>query len=399
MRSIRTAILFPAIAVVIAIAVTRSGRHVIAQQTPGVSSQVLGQISALSADKASFTPVQRKISSRLLYAARIARGEAIAQGVPILQINLPDVNNLGAVIDVRAQVSQPLLDELVRLGAELLDVSARYENIRLRVPLGQIEAIAALPQVVFVQPKQEAITSRMNGSLRSAHATAAADFIRTLRERKQSDRAALIASVQRALSQDGPIANIGSRNSEGDAKHRADAARATFGTSGSGVKIGLLSDGVDGLTASQASGDLGPVTVLPGQAGSGAEGTAMLEIIHDIAPNAQLFFATAFGNMASFAQNIRDLRTAGCNIIVDDVGYFAETPFQDGQLGTSLTNGGIVIQAVKDVAAAGTLYFSAAGNEGNKNSEAGCHYIATTINASDVFVSDFIQSFPSERRA
>jgi subtilase family protein/VCBS repeat protein len=367
MRSMRTPILFPAIAVVIAIAVTRSGRHVIAQQTPGVSSQVLGQISALSADKASRTPVQRKISSRLLYAARIARGEAIAQGVPILQINLPDVNNLGTVIDVRAQVSEPLLDELVRLGAELLDVSARYENIRLRVPLAQIEAIASLPQVVFMQPKQEAKTSRISSPLRSAGTAAAGDSIRTLRERKRSERAALIASVKSAFNQNGAITNVGSQNSEGDAKHRADAARAMFGTSGSGVKIGLLSDGVNGLIASQASGDLGPVTVLPGQAGSGAEGTAMLEIIHDIAPNAQLFFATAFGSMASFAQNIRDLRTAGCNIIVDDVGYFAETPFQDGQLGTSLTNGGIVIQAVKDVAAAGTLYFSAAGNEGNKN--------------------------------
>ena len=33
----------------------------------------------------------------------------------------------------------------------------------------------------------------------------------------------------------------------------------------------------------------------------------------------------------SFAQNIRDLRAAGCDIIVDDVGYFVETPFQDGQ--------------------------------------------------------------------
>ena len=32
-----------------------------------------------------------------------------------------------------------------------------------------------------------------------------------------------------------------------------------------------------------------------------------------------------------FAQNIRDLRTAGCDIIVDDVFYYAESPFQDGQ--------------------------------------------------------------------
>ncbi|MEP6919071.1 MAG: proprotein convertase P-domain-containing protein, partial [Acidobacteriota bacterium] len=69
------------------------------------------------------------------------------------------------------------------------------------------------------------------------------------------------------------------------------------------------------------------------------------------------------------AQNIRDLRTAGCDIIVDDVGYYVETPFQDGQ-GPSVvspTNAGVVAQAVKDVAAAGALYFSSAGNSGNLN--------------------------------
>jgi hypothetical protein len=137
--------------------------------------------------------------------------------------------------------------------------------------------------------------------------------------------------------------------------------------SGTGVKVGVLSDGVTNLAASQGTGDLGTVTVLPGQTGTGDEGTAMLEIIHDLAPDAQLYFATAFTSSASFAQNIRDLRTAGCDIIVDDVGYFAETPFQDGQTVASTTNGGFVIQAVKDVAAAGALYFSSAANSGNKN--------------------------------
>jgi hypothetical protein len=91
----------------------------------------------------------------------------------------------------------------------------------------------------------------------------------------------------------------------------------------------------------------------------------MLEIIHDLAPGAQLYFATAFISPAQFAQNIRDLRTAGCDIIVDDVFYFNETPFQDGQLAASFTNGGVIAQAVKDVTAAGALYFSSAGNQGN----------------------------------
>ena len=135
--------------------------------------------------------------------------------------------------------------------------------------------------------------------------------------------------------------------------------RDSFNIDGTGIKIGVLSDGVTNLAASQASGDLGPVTVLPGQAGSGDEGTAMLEIIQDIAPGAQLFFATAFGGIASFAQNIRALRAAGCDIIVDDVFYFVETPFQDGQATgvASNTNGGVVIQAVNDVTASGALFF------------------------------------------
>jgi hypothetical protein len=101
---------------------------------------------------------------------------------------------------------------------------------------------------------------------------------------------------------------------------------------GTGLKIGVLSNGVGGLAEAQARGELGAVTVLPGQFGTTAgEGTAMLEIIHDIAPGEQLYFATAFTGPAQFAQNIRDLRAAGCDIIVDDVFYFLETPFQDGQ--------------------------------------------------------------------
>ncbi len=130
----------------------------------------------------------------------------------------------------------------------------------------------------------------------------------------------------------------GSVGTEGDLTHRALDARGTFGVNGAPLKIGVLSDGVTSLALSQATGDLPPtcgtppcITVLPGQTGDGDEGTAILEIIHDMAPGASLFFATANNSITSFAQNIRDLRTAGCDIIVDDVFYFVETPFQDGQ--------------------------------------------------------------------
>src|SRR5262249_62127136 len=57
-------------------------------------------------------------------------------------------------------------------------------------------------------------------------------------------------------------------DSEGDVAHQADLARTTYGINGSGVKIGVMSDGVDSLAALQGAGDLPSVTVLSGQAGA-----------------------------------------------------------------------------------------------------------------------------------
>src|SRR4051812_20793359 len=342
------------------------GTPLSAQRSDGLSPQAVAQVNALMTEKASRTPAQLKMDSQLVYAAKMARGEPIASNVATLRVTFSDVNDQGVVLDVRADVSDTLLDQMRQLGAAVLDASPIYRNIRIRVGVGQIEAIAGLPDVTYVQPKQEAITYRMERpDTRTMRALPGR--IRDVRTVKQIERAAVIASVQQAVDDGHFVTSVGSRNSEGDATHRAAFARATYGVSGAGVKIGVISDGVTNLATSQASGDLGAVTVLAGQTGSGDEGTAMLEIIHDLAPSADLYFATALASSAAFAQNIRNLQAAGCTIIVDDIGYTAESPFQDGQVGTSQTNGGIIAQAVKDVAAAGVLYFSAAANSGNKN--------------------------------
>ena len=139
--------------------------------------------------------------------------------------------------------------------------------------------------------------------------------------------------------------------------HAAPPLRAATGLDGSGTRVCALSDGVDQLAGVQASGDLPAVDILPGQAGAfGSEGTALLEIVHDLAPGAALGFATATGGRAAFAQNILDLRfNLGCDIIVDDVEYLAESPFQDG----------LIAQAAASVVEDGALYFASAGNSGN----------------------------------
>lgn len=55
------------------------------------------------------------------------------------------------------------------------------------------------------------------------------------------------------------------------------------------------------------------------------------------------------------AKNIRGLAELGCRVIIDDVSYFNESPFQDGT----------IAKAINDVSAAGVLYFSSAANSGN----------------------------------
>jgi hypothetical protein len=155
--------------------------------------------------------------------------------------------------------------------------------------------------------------------------------------------------------------NVGSLTTQGYIAHRANLA-VTTGQTGAGIKIGVLSDSasLSRVAALVASGDLGAgTTVLTGQEGpvdGTDEGAAMMEIVQDLAPGSQLFFATAYNGESSFAANILALGAAGCRVIVDDVSYDDEFPFQDS----------IIARAVNAFVASGGIYFSSAGNSNSK---------------------------------
>ena len=294
---------------ILALAVVQPSKAQPIAPRPRIGAEVQQQIESLRADKLARSPAQRKVSSRLLYASKMRRGRAIAPGIPQLRSDVEVEADGTILVDIRADVSPELLDRIRALGGSADSHFAEFRAIRASLPLEEVEALAGMPEVDFIRPADRPITRAIDVS-------------------------------------------------EGDVAHRADAARAVFGVDGAGVAVGVLSDGVDSLTALQASGDLPPtVTVLPGKAGSGSEGTAMLEIVHDLAPGADLLFATAFQSQASFASNILALRSAGADVIVDDVGYFAEAVFQDDD----------VADSVDSVVADGALYFSSAGNSGNLN--------------------------------
>ncbi|HWQ65485.1 MAG TPA: S8 family serine peptidase [Methanospirillum sp.] len=124
--------------------------------------------------------------------------------------------------------------------------------------------------------------------------------------------------------------NEGDTTSQGDILVRSNGIREIFGVTGKGIKIGVIGNGVESLNVSQKAGQLNDVKVL--SVGFGDEGTAMLEIIHDVAPDAELTFC-AYGNSSeTFKQAVTDLARSGCTIICDDLYFFRQPFLQDGDV-------------------------------------------------------------------
>ena len=168
------------------------------------------------------------------------------------------------------------------------------------------------------------------------------------------------------------ISNIGVTTTNGDVAIHSDFVRNGYNVSGEGVKVGVISDSYNTIPGGPAATDVSNGD-LPGTANPNNnttpvqllkeypfgrrsdEGRAMLQLVHDIAPKAQLGFRTGFISSGDFAQGIREFKQNNYNVIVDDVTYITEPFLQDG----------VVAQAVDEVTAQGVSYFAAAGNYAN----------------------------------
>jgi hypothetical protein len=202
----------------------------------------------------------------------------------------------------------------------------------------------------------------------------------------------------------------GNVTTEGDTILFADAVRNQFALDGTGVRVGVISDGLKGVFATGctaqcpgalggpvASGDLplaagvrnasgvltsssggivgrsfqansdleglppaSPACAFPG---AGGEGTALLEIVHDLAPGARLSFAN-FDTDLAFNQAVNFL-AASNDIVLDDIGFFGEpydgTSAVSSNTAAALNNPDFPIRA----------YFTSVGNDADE------HYIGT----------------------
>ena len=297
--------------------------HAYAGHLPPLSDQARQnareQIKVLAGLKAALSTTEQKLDSQFIFALRADSNGVVHPSVPKLRHGLKFEQDGRLKVEIVGTVTPELLKAVQTAGGTVLSAWPETRSLFALMPLAAIKTVAARPEVTFIRPP--------------------------------------------------PRESHHSLDSQGDTTHQAIPTRANYAVTGSGIKVGVLSDSIDNgsnaLSAAIASGNIDPANtfVIPGQAGTGeGEGLAMCEIVHDLAPGAQIYFATGSAGQPQMAANILALAQAGCKIICDDEAYNNESPFQDQA----------IAQAVVQAANLGVLYFSCARNSGNADSLNSC---------------------------
>lgn len=143
----------------------------------------------------------------------------------------------------------------------------------------------------------------------------------------------------------------------------------TLEARGAGIKVGVIDLGFTSLASSQSSGELPMDLSIVDYTGNGTggtnHGTQVAEIVHDMAPQAQLFLARV-GTDAQLQQAVNDMAAAGVQVINHSVGWYGAA-FYDGT--------GTICDAVDTAAANGVQWVNSAGNDRLR------HYLGTFADA------------------
>lgn len=251
-------------------------------------------------------------------------------GNPLVRFD--EQGRIGLIADVRGATSD--LETFIRsIGGRISVVIPRANVLSFYLPIDRVEALAARKEVRILRPMT------------------------------------------------GAVAGAGSQTSEGDSIHHARTVRTDLNVRGDSIDVGVISDGCVNWAASKALGDLpagftaANFTFLNGnKSGTGDEGTAMMEIVHDMAPASTLHFYGALGvggGSPAMVDAIWRLKNEkGAEIIVDDLTYFDQPMFEDSSANTGWT----IAAAARSVTDSGVVYVSSAGNWAQGGATDRAHY-------------------------
>ncbi|MEV4320098.1 S8 family serine peptidase [Actinocrispum sp. NPDC049592] len=245
-----------------------------------------------------------------------ARAESLAADV----LSIDPAGGIGVQVYGLDQVGQTEENQLRALGAKVGTSSSGFAAVpdtdmpvaglvSAVVPYDKLDAVAALPWVATLRP-----------SLR-------------------------------------PAVDVGPNAAEGLTLHKAAEAQQR-GLTGKGQKVGAISGDVDHLAESIARGELpADVQVLRTADYDDDEGTAMMEIVHDLAPGAKLAYASTRDTTADYVDAFHILANAGVTMITEDIALDDEPAFQQG-IGAS---------TAEALARKGIWVSSSAGNLGGRH--------------------------------
>jgi hypothetical protein len=324
-------------------------------------STVLAELAASAAARALPAPLAPGQPRPLAFDTLPA---SVQDAVRARHLRLDESGGVQVTV-LMTEVTDDSLHQLAAAGAVVEIPDTVNRRVQARVSAARLSSLAALPFVTFVRTPSYAVRA------------------------------------------------IGSVTTEGDGIISADIARQQFALDGTGVSVGVLSDGLKGLFATGcttcggvlngpiARGDLPDSTgtrattgVLNSSAGgiagqsfqanrdlegrpppsppcgfpgAGAEGTALLEIVHDLAPGARLAFANADTDLA-FNQAVNALAAAN-DVVVDDLGFFGFA--YDGTSPVSANTA----SALNNPANRIRTYITSVGNAANG------HYLGSYVNS------------------
>lgn len=215
----------------------------------------------------------------------------------------------------------PDQSSLTAIGAQDVVVSHELGVVQAWVPAGELYRAASLPAVTRVTVPHYAVTKRTPGP----------DFV---------TRTGLVDTV-------------------GDDLLGAQNFRDATGYSGQHISVGVISDGDTNASNDFTSGDL-PSTVWndPNNAStfhsSGDEGTAMMEIVYDLAPGVSRLGFCGPQTTVDFVTCLNDFaNNINAAVIVDDLGFPGVAMFTDGGFATAVKNFAVAHPAIQLVSAAG----------------------------------------------
>lgn len=247
------------------------------------------------------------------------------------------------VLPVSRFAALPGTGEIAALGGVKIVVSKPLRTVQAWVPVSTLTALAALPDVGRVKVPAYAVIPRPIG------------VVKNETPQHQSGALAIPRAVPTGLAIDAAAVQAMQAN-----------LLQNVNAQGASIKVGVISDDNSGMAESQAAGYL-PATIwadptYPGTTatpGDPAEGTAMLEEVHAMAPNASLGFCGP-STTVDFLTCYNDFVAWGANVVADDLGYASVDAFTIGA-----TADGSFAAAIAQITLANpkVAFTSSAGND------------------------------------